>query len=93
MGLKDFLKSSERLFRLSRKPTNTEVWQILRITLIGTGILGAYGFLIMFLGTVLSGISIKLRLSSNVALYLLAVIVVLSIMIYAYGRRAGWWRS
>jgi len=93
MGLTSFIESAKRLLRLSTKPTRSEVSQTLKIALLGTSILGAYGFLIMFLATVLSGISVKIKLSPNVALYLIAIVVVLLIMIYAYGRRAKWWRS
>lgn len=91
MGLRSFIESSRRLLKLSAKPSRAEFRLIFKVTALGTLAIGLYSFLIMFVATVLSTVSVRIRVPPELPIYLAAAIVVLAVMVYAYGRRAGWW--
>ncbi|MEA1994124.1 MAG: protein translocase SEC61 complex subunit gamma [Euryarchaeota archaeon] len=51
--LLNFIKSSRRVWRLSRKPNKTEYSQTSKITGIGMILIGGLGFLIMLIAEVI----------------------------------------
>ncbi|MFX1298821.1 MAG: protein translocase SEC61 complex subunit gamma [Promethearchaeota archaeon] len=54
--LKDFFRNSKRVFRLSRKPTFTEVRLITRVCLLGVAVIGLVGFVIKIIFTAIFGL-------------------------------------
>ena len=55
MNIGQLVESTKRLIHASSKPTGEEVWLLLRISLIGIGIMGGIGFMVrilfLFLGS------------------------------------------
>jgi protein translocase SEC61 complex gamma subunit len=50
-----FIESTKRLIRASSKPTREEFWLMLRISILGIGLIGGIGFMVrilfLFIGT------------------------------------------
>lgn len=53
MGLRSFVRASIRLLRLARKPDRDELLLSLRICLLGILVVGAIGFAIYFIASLL----------------------------------------
>ncbi len=53
MGIRDFFISFKRLTKIIKKPSNQELWASIKVSLIGMTIIGAIGFIIKFLATML----------------------------------------
>lgn len=55
MNISQFVESTRRLVHASSKPSREEVWLLLRISLLGIGLIGGIGFMVrilfLFLGT------------------------------------------
>ncbi|MEM2942792.1 MAG: preprotein translocase subunit SecE [Candidatus Bathyarchaeia archaeon] len=55
MNISQFVESTKRLVHASSKPTREEVWLLLRISMLGIGLIGGIGFMVrilfLFLGT------------------------------------------
>lgn len=49
MGVRSFMQSTRRLFHVAQKPDRDEVMLLIKITLIGVGIVGMIGFIIRVL--------------------------------------------
>jgi protein translocase SEC61 complex gamma subunit len=54
MGLRNFIEDVVRVIRVTRKPTRSEYWLLLRVSLIGLAALGLYGFLVLYLAYVIA---------------------------------------
>lgn len=54
MGIRSFLQSSVRLLKLAIKPGRSELWLSIKICFLGIILLGAIGFVIKLIGTVLT---------------------------------------
>jgi len=54
MGLRSFVEDVLRVIRVTRKPTRSEYWLLLRISIIGLTVLGLYGFLVLYLARVIA---------------------------------------
>ena len=53
MGLRDFIESTRRVLTVSKKPDKQEYLLMLKITLLGTFVIGTLGFIVGLLFTVL----------------------------------------
>jgi len=55
LNISQFVESTRRLVHASSKPSREEVWLLLRISLLGIGLIGGIGFMVrilfLFLGT------------------------------------------
>jgi preprotein translocase subunit Sss1 len=55
LNVSQFVESTKRLIHASSKPTREEVWLLLRISMLGIGLIGGIGFMVrilfLFLGT------------------------------------------
>jgi len=49
MGLKEFARSVVTLFRVSSKPSREEFMLLVRVVLIGIGLIGAISFIVRFI--------------------------------------------
>ena len=49
MGVRSFMQSTRRLFHVAQKPDRDEVMLLIKISLIGVGIIGGIGFIIRIL--------------------------------------------
>ena len=49
MGARTFLQSSRRLFHVAQKPSREETVLLIKISLLGVGIVGGIGFVIRIL--------------------------------------------
>ncbi len=49
MGVRTFMQSTRRLFHVAQKPDREEVFLLIKISLIGVGIVGGIGFVIRIL--------------------------------------------
>ncbi len=49
MGARTFLQSSRRLFHVAQKPSREETMLLIKITLLGVGIVGGIGFVVRIL--------------------------------------------
>ncbi|HKZ39886.1 MAG TPA: protein translocase SEC61 complex subunit gamma [Candidatus Hodarchaeales archaeon] len=47
-----FFSDSMRLLKIAKKPSRKEVWIVIRVTVVGMGLLGVLGFLIKIVGEV-----------------------------------------
>lgn len=54
MGLREFLEDASRLLKVVRKPTREEYWMLLRMCVLGMTLIGVYGFIILYLSTVIA---------------------------------------
>jgi protein translocase SEC61 complex gamma subunit len=52
--LRSFLQSSSRLLKLATKPGRGELWQSIKICFLGILVLGAVGYVIKLVGSILS---------------------------------------
>lgn len=55
LGLRSFLKSASRLLRLAKKPGRSELWLSIKICLLGVAVVGALGFLIKLISSMMQG--------------------------------------
>ncbi len=55
MGIRSFLAQCARTLKLATKPKRNELWQSIKISLLGIGAVGLIGFVIRLLSSVLSG--------------------------------------
>lgn len=56
MGLRSFIDNVLRVFKVTRKPSRSEYWLLLRICILGLTAIGIYGFIILYLATVITGV-------------------------------------
>lgn len=49
MGARTFMQSTRRLFHVAQKPDRDEVFLLIKISLLGVGIIGGIGFVIRIL--------------------------------------------
>ncbi|MGQ9542963.1 MAG: protein translocase SEC61 complex subunit gamma [Candidatus Bathyarchaeia archaeon] len=49
MNIGRFIESTKRLIRASSKPTREEFWLMLRISILGIGLIGGIGFMVRIL--------------------------------------------
>ena len=56
LGVRSFLQSISRLLKLATKPGRSELWQSVKICLLGIGLIGVIGFIIKLISFVLSGL-------------------------------------
>jgi protein translocase SEC61 complex gamma subunit len=55
MGLREFLKSSEAIFRLAHKSDRDEFTLYLKLVTLGIVVVGTVGFLIKLIGSIFFG--------------------------------------
>lgn len=55
MGLREFAKSVMTLFKVSSKPSREEYFLLLRVVLIGVGLIGAISFVVRFILLAIQG--------------------------------------
>ncbi|MCK5628186.1 protein translocase SEC61 complex subunit gamma [Candidatus Bathyarchaeota archaeon] len=53
MGIRSFLSQSSRTLKLAAKPGKTEFWQSTKICFLGISVIGAIGFAIKLLSSVI----------------------------------------
>jgi len=53
MGLRSFFQSCARMLKLATKPGRSELWLSIKICFLGTAAVGAIGFLIHLIATML----------------------------------------
>jgi len=53
MGVKDWLQQAARTLKLAVKPGREELWLSIKICMLGIGAIGAIGFVIKLLSSVL----------------------------------------
>ncbi|MFQ6068239.1 MAG: protein translocase SEC61 complex subunit gamma [Candidatus Bathyarchaeia archaeon] len=56
MGIRSFLQSVSRLLKLATKPGKSELWQSIKICLLGIAVVGVIGFIIKLISFVLQGL-------------------------------------
>ncbi|MCK4933254.1 protein translocase SEC61 complex subunit gamma [Candidatus Bathyarchaeota archaeon] len=56
LGLRSFLQSVSRLLKLATKPGRSELWQSIKICLLGITAIGLIGFVIKLISFVLAGL-------------------------------------
>jgi len=49
LGVRTFVQSTRRLFHVAQKPNRDEVMLLIKISLLGVGIIGGIGFVIRIL--------------------------------------------
>ncbi len=54
MRLYEFLEDVKRVLKVVRKPSREEYWVLLRVCVLGITIIGVYGFIILYLATVIT---------------------------------------
>ncbi|MDG6985634.1 MAG: protein translocase SEC61 complex subunit gamma [Nitrososphaerota archaeon] len=55
MGFRDFLRSSEAIFRLAHKSDRDEFMLYLKLVSLGVAVVGTIGFIIKLIGSVFFG--------------------------------------
>ena len=55
MGARSFLSQCARTLKLAVKPGRTELWQSIKISLLGIGAVGLIGFIIKLLSFAIGG--------------------------------------
>ena len=55
MGLRTFLQAAGRLLKQAKKPAWNELWLSVKICLLGILVVGAIGFIIKFLSSIMLG--------------------------------------
>jgi len=58
LDLKKFISSSKRLIKLIDKPRREELWQSIKISLLGIAIIGTIAFVIKFIATMLQATAV-----------------------------------
>jgi protein translocase SEC61 complex gamma subunit len=53
MGLRDFLTQCARTLKLAIKPGRSELWLSIKICMLGIGAIGAIGFIVKLLSSLL----------------------------------------
>jgi protein translocase SEC61 complex gamma subunit len=56
LGIRSFLQSVSRLLKLATKPGRSELWQSMKICLLGILVIGAVGFVVKLISFVLQGL-------------------------------------
>jgi protein translocase SEC61 complex gamma subunit len=54
---REFFSSARKLLRLSRKPRRSELWQSIKISVLGIGVIGLIAFIIRYVSALLQGLS------------------------------------
>jgi protein translocase SEC61 complex gamma subunit len=49
LNVKEFIESTRRLFQVTTKPGREELWLMIKISLVGIGVVGAIGFMVRIL--------------------------------------------
>lgn len=49
LGIMNFFASVRRLIQIASKPSRTELWMLVRVTLLGIAIVGGIGFVVKVL--------------------------------------------
>jgi len=57
LDVRGFFSSARKLLRLSRKPGRSELWQSIKISVLGIGVIGIIGFIIRYVSALLQGLS------------------------------------
>jgi len=86
--MKSFIKSTLRVLKITRKPTKESFKMSLKICSLATALLGAIGFTIQFIASLLQTISLPTP-PRELVLYILVGLIVLILAIIAYRRRRG----
>jgi protein translocase SEC61 complex gamma subunit len=55
MGVQSFLSQCARTLKLASKPGRTELWQSIKISILGIGAVGLIGFIIKLLSFAIGG--------------------------------------
>jgi len=55
MGFRGFIDDVLRVLKVTRKPSRSEYWLLLRVCVLGLVAVGVYGFLILYLATIIAG--------------------------------------
>ena len=55
MGVQSFLSQCSRTLKLAAKPGRTELWQSIKISILGIGAVGLIGFVIKLLSFAIGG--------------------------------------
>lgn len=55
LGLRAFLQSVNRLLKLATKPGQSELWQSMKICILGIAVVGVVGFVIKLISMLLQG--------------------------------------
>jgi len=55
LGIVSFIQSCSRLLRLARKPGRTELWRSIKVCAAGITLVGAVGFIIYLLSSLIEG--------------------------------------
>ncbi|MCW3997490.1 MAG: protein translocase SEC61 complex subunit gamma [Candidatus Bathyarchaeota archaeon] len=55
MGVQSFLSQCARTLKLASKPGRTELWQSIKISVLGIGAVGLIGFIIKLLSFAIGG--------------------------------------
>ncbi len=90
MGLKTFMKSIVRIVRVSKKPSRRDLALSLKVSSLGTLILGTLGFTIQLVASSLHLIKFP-ALPRFQLLNVIVVVIVIILAALAYGKKAGWW--
>ncbi|MFH1327350.1 MAG: protein translocase SEC61 complex subunit gamma [Candidatus Bathyarchaeota archaeon] len=54
MGLRSWMMAASRLLKTAKKPGKTEYWLLFRICLLGIAVVGAIGFVIKYIFTLVN---------------------------------------
>ena len=55
MGFVETLKSIVHVCRIAKRPSKKELWLSIKICFVGVSLLGVIGFVILFIGSMLTG--------------------------------------
>jgi len=55
MGLRSFLSSASRIFKLAKKPGREELWLSIKICFLGVLVIGVLGYIIKLISGMLQG--------------------------------------
>ncbi|RLF10894.1 MAG: protein translocase SEC61 complex subunit gamma [Thermoprotei archaeon] len=54
MRIRSFIEDTMRVLRVVRKPSRSEYWVLFRVCVLGMTVIGIYGFLILYLSTIIA---------------------------------------
>ncbi|MGQ9551064.1 MAG: protein translocase SEC61 complex subunit gamma [Candidatus Bathycorpusculaceae bacterium] len=57
MGVRSFLSQCVRTLKLASKPRRNELWQSIKICVLGIGVVGLIGFIVKLLSSVLQPVA------------------------------------
>jgi len=86
--MRSFIKSTLRVLKITRKPTRESFKTSLKICSLATALLGAVGFTVQFVASILQMISPPTP-PREVMFYVLVGLIVAILAIIAYRRRRG----